>query len=122
MKTKNNYLLLTLLFLSMNSYALNISGVEKPVTDSLYDNRSCNDLYMQASALEQDTYFNKISIYNDNKSRSAGIAMTVFAPAIYYLGYSAFQNYNNQLRSEAAFSEIEELRFRMAEKRCFVAK
>ena len=117
-KFKGITFVLILLF-STPSTALNLAGVDQPLEDGLYDNRSCNDLYMQASALEQDTYIYKASIYNDKRTRAAGYVMTVFTPAIYYLGFNAYQNYKAQIRSEIAFSKIEEIRFRMAEKRCF---
>ncbi len=110
---------ISILLFSTQSYALILAGTEQPLEAGLYDNRSCNDLYIQASALEQDTFIYKATIYNDKKTRVASYAMTMFAPAIYYLGFNAFQNYKDQVRSELAFSEIEEIRSRMAEKRCF---
>lgn len=112
-------LLITILVFSTNSAALNLAGTNQTITNGLYDNRSCNDLYMQASALEKDTFINKTNFYSDNKTRVASIALTVFSPAVYYFGFSAFQNYKAQTRSQTALSEIEAIRFRMAEKRCF---
>ncbi len=44
-----------LLLFSTQSSALNLSRIDQPLEDGIYDNRSCNDLYLQASALEQDT-------------------------------------------------------------------
>lgn len=110
---------ISFLLFSTQSTALNLAGVDQPLEDGLYDNRSCNDLYMQASALEQDTFIYKTNIYNDKRTVVASYAMTVFAPAIYYLGYNVYQNHKAQMRSEIALSEIEVIRFRMAEKRCF---
>jgi hypothetical protein len=107
------------LLLSTQATALNLVGTGQPLEGGLYDNRSCNDLYMQASALEQDTFINKTNIYNDKRTRVASYALTVFTPAVYYLGFNAFQNYKAQVRSELAMSEIDDIRSRMAEKRCF---
>ena len=108
-----------LLIISSSSFALNLTGTAESITNELYDNRSCNELYIEASRLEQDTFINKTTIYNDNKTQLASYAATVFSPAIYYLGFNAIQNYKNQVRSEHALSEIDKVRLRMAEKRCF---
>jgi hypothetical protein len=71
---------------------------------------------MQASELEKESF----AYYkSSSKTQVASIVSTVFAPAIYYLGYSVFQDYKNETRTKSAFTEIEEVRFRMAEKRCF---
>ncbi|MCZ6804404.1 MAG: hypothetical protein O7D86_10840 [Proteobacteria bacterium] len=108
-----------LLLFSTQSSALNLSRIDQPLEDGIYDNRNCNDLYLQASALEQDTFINKTNIYNDKRASVASYAVAVFTPAFYYLGFNAFQNYRAQIHSEIAFSKISEIRYRMAEKRCF---
>lgn len=108
-----------LLLFSLQSTALNLSGLDQPLADGLYDDRSCNDLYLQASALEQDTFINKTNIYNDKRTRVSSYAVAIFTPAFYYLGFNAFQNYRAQIHSEIAFIKISEIRSRMAEKRCF---
>ena len=116
---KHSFLIFILLF-SANGFALNLSDTNQSITNELYDNRSCGELYMQASALERDTYANKRGFYSDRTTRVATYAMAVFGlPIASYLGYSSFQNYKAGIRSEAALSEIEKIRYRMAEKRCF---
>jgi hypothetical protein len=35
------------------------------------------------------------------------------------MGFSAYQDYKNGIRSKVAFNEVEDIRLRMAEKRCF---
>ena len=102
-----------------NSMALNFAGIEQPVNESLYDKRSCNELYMQASALEHQSYIYKTDLYSDKGSQVAAYALTVFSPAVYYFGFKAYKNYTDQVRSQAALSEIDQIRYRMAEKRCF---
>lgn len=110
---------ISLFLFSAQTVALNLVGSGQSTENALYDNRSCNDLYMQASALEKDSHIYKSNFYNDRKTRVASVALTAFSPALYYLGFNSYQNYKKQLQSEIAFSQIEEIRFRMAEKRCF---
>lgn len=102
-----------------NSMALNFAGIEHPANDSLYDKRSCNDLYLQASALEQKTYIYKTNLYSDEGSQVASYALTVFSPAVYYFGFKAYKDYSDEVRSQNALTEIDQIRQRMAEKRCF---
>jgi hypothetical protein len=109
--------LISLLLLSTQANALNLAGAEKSFTEGLYDNRSCNDLYMQASALEQKTFQYKTNYYSDK--HVAGYALALVSPAIYVFGYAPYQNHLAQTRSRLASSEIEHVRLRMAEKRCF---
>jgi len=110
-----------LLIFSTNSAALNLAGTNQSITNGLYDNRSCNDLYMQASTLEKDTFIYKTNI-NNNTTRVASYALTIFSPAVYYLGFTAYQNHKQQTRSQIALGEIDQIRLRMAEKRCFEQK
>ncbi len=109
--------LLFFLIVSAQSSALNLVQMHKPAQESLYDSRSCNDLYMQASGLEKESF--SYAADNGNKTQVASIVGTIFTPALYYLGYSAYQDYKNGINSKTTFSEIEEIRLRMAEKRCF---
>jgi len=106
------------LVFSLDTFALNLVEMQKPVGGGLYDNRSCNDLYMQALTLEKESF--SYAADRGDKTQVASIVSTVFTPAIYFLGYSAFQDYKQKARSESTFIEIEDIRLRMAEKRCFV--
>lgn len=117
MKTPKFITFTFLLLVSAQSSALNLVEMNKPVGESLYDSRSCNDLYMQASALEKESF--SYAANKGSKTQLASIVSTVFAPAVYYLGYSAYQDYKNENNAESSFAQIEEIRFRMAEKRCF---
>ena len=74
---------------------------------------------MQASALEQKSYIYKTDLYTDKGSQVAAYALTVFTPAIYYFGFKAYKNYSDQISSQTALNEIDQIRYRMAEKRCF---
>jgi hypothetical protein len=109
--------LISLLLLSTEGIALNLAETEQPLTQGLYDNRSCNDLYMQASALEQKTFLYKTNFYSD--TRVASYALAVLSPAIYLFGYTPYQNHLDQSRSQVASNDIKHIRLRMAEKRCF---
>ncbi len=109
--------LLILLIVSAQSSALNIVQFNQTVEENLYDSRSCNDLYMQTLTLEKESF--SYAAGNGNKTQVASIVSTVFTPALYFLGYSAYQDYKTELNAKSAFAEIEDVRFRMAEKRCF---
>jgi hypothetical protein len=106
----------SLLIISTQSLALNLAEINQPIEQGLYDNRSCNDLYMQATNLEKETFTNQAG---HKRTQVAAVVSTIFTPALYYMGYSAFQDYKNEIRSNSASAQIEEIRFRMAEKRCF---
>ncbi|NOG60774.1 MAG: hypothetical protein HND53_09765 [Proteobacteria bacterium] len=117
MGTLKYLILLFFLICSTQSFALNLVEFKKPVGENLYDSRSCNDLYMEASALEKESF--SYAAGNRNKTQIAGMVSTVFAPALYYMGYTAYQDYKKEIDSKSTFDKIEEIRFRMAEKRCF---
>ncbi len=105
------------IFASAQVLALNLVQTKESVGEKLYDSRSCTDLYMEASALEKQSFS-----YETNKGERTQIAsavITVFTPALYLLGYSAFQDYKTAVGAESTFAKIEEVRYRMAEKRCF---
>lgn len=110
-------ILTVLLTLSGQCFALNLLETGQTIDNSLYDNRTCNDLYMQASALEQKTFLYKTTA--SNNTRAATYALTVFSPAIYYFGFTAYKNHVEQSSSQKATDEIVLVRLRMAEKRCF---
>ena len=107
----------TMLMLSAESSALNLINTGQPLEHGLYDSRSCNDLYMQATALEQQSYLYKTKL--SNNTRAASYALTVFSPAIYYFGFTAYKNHMEEAKKNQAINDIEQVRLRMAEKRCF---
>ena len=119
MKTLTTVICLLLILLCKQAYAINLDKVGQSSNEALYATPSCNDLYIQATALEQTTHTYNGTIYNDNSTQAAGIASTVFAPAIFYLGYNAVQDFQKQVQAKDAFQEIEKVRSLMAEKRCF---
>jgi hypothetical protein len=90
MKLLKYITLIPLALFSAQSSEINQTGEE-----SLYDSRSCNDLYMQASILEKQSYNN--AGYGE-RTQIASFMSTVFAPAIYYMGFSAYQDYKNGIR------------------------
>ena len=105
------------IFASTQSMALNLVDFSQPVEEKFYDARSCNDLYLEASALEKQSF----SYEEDkgDKTMLASVASTVFTPALYLVGYSAVKDYKDEIESKSTFDKIEEIRYRMAEKRCF---
>jgi hypothetical protein len=105
------------LIFSSHSIALSLTEINQPLDDGLYDSRSCNDLYLEATALEKESFIYK----NGNQATMtvASIASTVFTPALYFVGYNAFKNFKSEKQSQTALSKIEEVRYRLAEKRCF---
>ena len=104
------------IFSCTNIWALNLVEMHQPVGEKLYDGRTCNDLYMEASALEKQSFAHA---NNTDKTLMASVASTIFTPALYFAGYNAFQDYKAGIEAKSAFTKIEEIRFRMAEKRCF---
>jgi RsiW-degrading membrane proteinase PrsW (M82 family) len=117
MKLLKTLTIAVFILFSTQSFALNLVEMHKPAGESLYDSRSCNDLYMEAVALEKESF--SYAAGNGNRTKVASIVSTVFTPALYYLGYSAYQDYKTEADSKSTFAKIEEIRFRMAEKRCF---
>ena len=105
------------LLMSTQSFALNLVDFNQTNVDKLYDARSCNDLYMEVSALEKKnlSYMQD----NGNKTLIASVASTVFTPALYLVGYSAVKDYKTDQVAKSNFEKIEEIRLRMAQKRCF---
>ena len=102
---------------STQTMALNLVEFNQSVGEKLYDSRSCNDLYMEASALEKQSF--SYAADKGNKTQIASAVSTFFAPAIYLVGYNALKDYKDGIESKSNFAKIEEIRFRMAEKRCF---
>lgn len=109
----------TSLLLGTPAMAFNIEAVGKTNNDSMFDSRSCNELYMQASTLEKQTYQHQRNYYTDKNAQAAGIASAVFSPAFYYFGYAAYKDYQSQRDASSAMEQIDAIRTRMAEKRCF---
>ena len=101
------------------AFNVNAIGDSDSNSDKLYDSRSCNELYMQVSALEKTSYSNKENHFTNSKAQAASMAMTVFPPAIYYFGYAAYKDLESSMRAKAALEEMDSIRYRMAEKRCF---
>lgn len=109
---------IALLLVASQSAALNSTVMNNNLDSKMHDNRSCNELYMQASILEKESF--SYSVDSNNTTQVASIVSTVFTPAFYYLGYSAVQDFHKEVRSQAVFDEMETIRYRMAEKRCFL--
>ncbi len=103
--------------LDMHAFSANRTGFIQD--DKLYDMRTCQQLYMEASVLEKETQLFKTNFYTDTRSRVAGYALTVFSPAIYYIGFKAYKNVESDFKAKRAMSEIDLIRQRMAEKHCF---
>ncbi|HIF51747.1 MAG TPA: hypothetical protein EYQ42_09535 [Thiotrichaceae bacterium] len=95
MKLLKYITLIPLALFSAQSSAINLTEINQTGEESLYDSRSCNDLYMQASILEKQSYNN--AGYGE-RTQIASFMSTVFAPAIYYMGFSAYQDYKNGIR------------------------
>ena len=99
--------------------AFNVNAISDSNSENLYDSRSCNELYMQVTALEKTSYSIKENHFTNSKAQAASMAMTVFPPAIYYFGYAAYKDLESNMRSKATLEEMDSIRHRMAEKRCF---
>lgn len=107
------------LLLPAQASAFSVDAVGKSNHDNLFDPRSCNELYMQATALEQRHYRLRHNYYTDKNAQAAGIASAVFTPALYYFGYAAYKDLQSDKSMNSTQLEIDAIRTRMAEKRCF---
>lgn len=104
-------------FASAQALALNLTQMEESVEEQFNNSRSCNELYLKVSVLEKEAF----SYETDKGERTqiTSAVSTVFAPALYLLGYSAIQDYRTSIEAKSTFAKIEEVRYQMAEKRCF---
>lgn len=105
------------IFASAQALALNLIQTEESVEEQFNNNRSCNELYIEASALEKQSFSYETD--KGERTQMASAVSTVFAPAFYLLGYSAIQDYRTSIKAKSTFAKIEEVRYQMAEKRCF---
>lgn len=87
--------------------------------NGVYENRTCNQLYMEVTRLEPDTHYYDYDLYNEKNSHIAGYILTVFSPAIYYFGYTAYREVTDQYRISRVSRQVHTLRTRMAELHCF---
>ena len=115
---KTIYMILGVL-VTTPALAFNTESIKTARAEPLFDTRSCNELYAEAAALEKVSYADDYDYYNDRNARAAGIASTVFAPAIYYFGYAAYKDVTSTKQAINALNDINNVRHRMAEKRCF---
>lgn len=104
-------------FASAQALAFNLVQIKESSGENLYATRSCNDLYMEASALEKQSFSYEAD--KGERTQIASAVSTVFAPAIYLLGYNAIQDYRTSIEAKSTFAKIEEIRYQMAEKHCF---
>ncbi len=107
------------LLIPVRALAFSIDAVGQSKHDNLFDPRSCHQLYIQATALEQQHYRLRHNYYTDKNAQAAGIASAVFTPALYYFGYAAYKELQSEKDVATTRLEIDSIRTRMAEKRCF---
>ena len=112
-------LLILPLLIPVHALAFSIDAVGQSNQSNLFDQRSCQELYMQATALEQQHYRLRHNYYTDKNAQAASIASTVFTPALYYFGYAAYKDMKSEKDVVTTGQEIDAIRTRMAEKRCF---
>ena len=102
---------------STQALALNLFQKKEPVAEQPYGTRSCNELYIEVSALEKQSFSYETD--KGERTQMASAVSTIFTPALYLVGYSAIQDYRTGVQAKSTFAKIEEVRYQMAEKRCF---
>jgi len=120
---KSNYLYIrTFLYIYLITFsipALSISQLQGQRPDSLYENRTCEQLYLAAGKLESKALNYESDVFNQRNNTLASIVSTVFTPALYFLGYSNLMNFKSDREAYRSNQELNKVRFRMAEMRCF---
>ena len=111
--------LMTAILISSAAQAFNIVAVGTASNDNMFDTRSCGELYTQVATLEKQAYFNKQDYYTDTNDQAAIIASTMFTPTVYYFGFAAYKDFKAKKQVNDARLQLDALRVRMAEKRCF---
>ncbi len=96
-----------------------ISQLQGQRAQSLYENRTCEQLYLAAGKLERKALNYESDVFNQRNNTVASIVSTVFAPALYFLGYSNLMNFKAEREAHHSNEELDKIRLRMAEMRCF---
>ena len=82
--------------------------------------KSCQQLYLEITALLELRYATEAGFWNDQKNQVASVTGNFFKPAWFYLGYAAVRHLHAQEGSFDARKRIAELRTASADKMCFV--
>ncbi|MDX1519519.1 MAG: hypothetical protein R3318_05305 [Gammaproteobacteria bacterium] len=109
----------TALLAGITTPCLAISQFQGQRPSSLYENRTCEQLYLAAGKLENKALNYESDVYNQRNNTVAGIVSTVFTPALYFLGYSSLMSFKSDREAYHSNLELNKIRFRMAEMRCF---
>ncbi len=96
-----------------------LSELQAARPQSLYENRTCQQLYLAAAQLENKALNYKSDLFNQENNTVASIVSTVFTPALYFLGYSNLMSFKSKREAHHSNMELNKIRYRMAEKRCF---
>lgn len=98
---------------------LSLSQLQGQRPESLYENRTCEQLYLAAGKLERKALNYESDVFNQRNNTVASIVSTVFTPALYFLGYSNLMNFKSDREAYQSNQELNQVRVRMAEMRCF---
>lgn len=82
--------------------------------------QTCQQLYRRRLQLLPQTLDYKPAYWDDPRNKVAVFLGTVFAPAFYFLTYSAFSSYLDEARQIDPRIELDALRQASAQQRCFV--
>lgn len=96
-----------------------ISTLQGQRPASIYENRTCEQLYLAAGRLENKALNYESDIFNQRNNTIASVVSTVFAPAMYFLGYSGLMSFKAEREAYQSNQELDRIRIRMAEMRCF---
>jgi opacity protein-like surface antigen len=99
-----------------------VEGPRRPDTPALVNllDLPCHELYHRRMALLPDTYDYAPAYWDDARNKAAVVIGTIITQGYYYLGYSMFTGYRDQLRKVSVEAELDALRAASAYKQCFL--
>ena len=107
---------LILMLYSTSSWSI---SVKAELDTSIYENRSCEELYQEISDLEINTLNFESPIYNSRNNTIASVTSTVFTPAVFFVGFSNAMTFKSEIEASKNNQELNYLRRRMGEMKCF---
>ena len=118
-RSLNFRIFIYLILLVTTTPAWPISVLQGQQPESIYENRSCEQLYLAAGKLENKALNYESDVFNQRNNTVASVVGTVFTPALYFLGYSSYMNFRSEREAHQSNHELDKIRYRMAELRCF---
>lgn len=96
-----------------------VTGPSEIPLPAINPDTSCIDLYERRITLRRHLHDYKPPYWDDPRNQAAVFIGTIWAPAFYFLGYSAINAHLEQLDDLAPQTELEALSRASAQQRCF---